>query len=416
MIISAERRSRQDSPGTDPRPTLVLLSPIVPAQTGNGLAMRAGMQLEALGRAFDIRLVVVPVAGGTTDLTWASTHASSVHVVASDDIARLRRGAMHLMAHPRWRERLGRTEPLPELARRAGPALVDAVVAAVAVESVPVHAIRSYLAPLAVAVAERCRAPWSTLDLDDDDERLLLELGRPDEAAAYTRLLRGFAGDFRWVALSAPAEAAAVGERHDLTTVVVPNGVSVRAPLLPGPRSTCRPLTMLLVSNLTYEPNVTAAERLVHGVLPRVRRLLGEKVVAELVGAFEPGGPIEALGLVEDVHLTGYVEDLGSVYERAALVVVPIRHGAGTRIKVLEALSYGLPVVTSPAGAAGLGVRDGVHLLVAESDAEIAAAIARVAGDVALANSLGRRGHMLVASQFDREAIGRRLVALMPTG
>ena len=416
-IDTVVRQGAERHEATVKRGELVMISPVTPAPTGNGLAMRAGMQLEALAASYDVRLVVVPVAGGSSDLAWARQHAATAEVVrpgGSPDL--LRRGTVDLVADPAWRARLARAEPLPELTRLASPALAGAVAAAAGTDRAPVHAIRAYLAPLAVAVAERCRAPWSTLDLDDDDERLLAELGRGEEARAYGRLVGTFAGAFAWVSLASPDEAAAVAKRHRLPTIVVPNAVAVEDPVARGSRHGQEPLTLLLVSNLTYEPNVDAAERLARGVLPRVRRLLGSEVDAELVGTFEPGGRVDALGALDGVHLAGHVDDLRVPYSRADVVVAPLAHGAGTRIKVLEALSFGVPVVTSPAGAAGLGARDGIHLLLADGAEQTAAAVARVAIDHALADSLVQCGRALVLERFDRSAVCRQLVELMPTG
>lgn len=395
---------------------LVLLSPIAPAPTGNGLAMRAGMQLEALGVHYDVRLVVVPVAGGPSDLAWAKRHAVSADVVEPADPATLRRGTVELLRDPAWRARLSRAEPLPGRARLASPALAAGVTASLSTAGAPVHAIRAYLAPLAVAVAERIGAPWSTLDLDDDDERLLGEQTYGEEARAYGRLVATFGDAFAWLSLASPDEAAAVAERHGLRTVVVPNAVAVEpAVAIRSPRGRS-PLTLLFVSNLSYGPNVAAAETLASQVLPRVRRALGQEVRANLVGRYERGGRVEALAALDGVELAGYVDDLRSVYDHADVVVAPLEHGAGTRIKVLEALAFGVPVVTTRAGAAGLGAENGIHLLLADDPKQAAAAVIRIADDPALAASLSRQGHALVAQHFDRAVVGRRLRELMPTG
>lgn len=274
--------------------------------------------------------------------------------------------------------------------------------------------MRAYLAPLAVAVAERTGAPWATLDLDDDDEHLLREQGREGEAEAYGRLLSAFGEAFAWVSLASPDEAAAVESRHGLSAVVVPNAVSTRHGTVARDERTSDPLTLLFVSNLTYQPNVDAAESLVREVLPGVRERVSRGVVAELVGRYEPGGRVEKLAGLEGVRLAGYVDDLRASYERADVVVAPLRHGAGTRIKVLEALSYGVPVVTTRAGAAGLGAEAGVHLLVAETPEESAAAVAGIASDQRLARSLVHNGRALVEQHFDRAVVARRLLELMP--
>jgi glycosyltransferase involved in cell wall biosynthesis len=387
----------------------------VPAPGGNGLAMRAGLQLRALSASYDVDLVVVPVAGGSREAGWAGEHAATVAVVQPDDSTELRGGIVELLKDPLWRERLRRAEPMPTLARAASPALARAVLDAAGTRAqTPVHALRAYLAPLALAVAERLRAPWTTLDLDDDDERLLGELGRRDEARGYGRLLHVFGPSFAWLSLASGEEAEAIAGRHGLRTTVVPNGV----PLPPGGigRSRRDPsvVRLLLVGNLTYEPNVAAAGTLVRDVLPRVRDRLGRDVRVELVGPFEPGSAVAALRRRRGVELTGWVDDLAGPYARADVVVAPLAHGAGTRIKLLEALAYGVPVVTSPAGAAGLGAGDGVHLLLADGPGRTAEAVARIVLDEGFAAALAAAGRALVESRFDAEVVARQLRALMP--
>jgi glycosyltransferase involved in cell wall biosynthesis len=385
----------------------------MPAETGNGLAMRVGAQLEALSADFEVHVVVVPVAGGGLKTTWAEGRATSVGVVRPGDAAEVRAGLMRLLADGAWRERLRQAEPLPDRVRYAGPALAAQVVAcAGGPRQMGVHAIRAYLAPLAVAVAELVDAPQLTLDLDDDDEHLLESEGRSAEADAYGRILATFGDDFAWASLASPEDARRVAERHGLRTRVVPNSVRLPARASGRSRTTEGRASLLLVGNLTYAPNVTAAEVLAKQVLPRVRRLVAGEVTAELVGGFEPGSPIEALAALPGVEVRGFVADLQDAYARADVAVVPLAGGAGTRIKLLEAFAAGVPVVTTPVGAAGLGAEHGVHLLLADGADDLAAAVARVLSDDALAAALTRAGRSLLEERFSADVVGRQLRAL----
>jgi glycosyltransferase involved in cell wall biosynthesis len=111
------------------------------------------------------------------------------------------------------------------------------------------------------------------------------------------------------------------------------------------------------------------------------------------------------------------VPDVAPYLDAAAVVVVPLRLGGGMRVKVLEALGAGKAVVCSPLAAEGLDVADGAELLLAESDEEFAAAIARLLGDAALRRALGASARNWArerASAGDRiaayEALYRELV------
>ena len=391
---------------------MILLAPIVPAETGNGLAMRAGVQLRALSAFCDVDVVVVPAAGGSADTTWAERHSASVTVVLPD-AGEVRAGATRLMADPVWRERFQRSAPFPRPVAYAGPALAATVVAAAGAGEARVHAIRVYLAPLAVAIAELLGAPPATIDLDDDDEHVLAADGNDEEAGAYGRILETFGGEFGWLSLASAEDAARVAARHGLPTTVLPNAVTVPPGITGRSRTDPGRKLLLLVGNLTYAPNVEAAEMLVREILPRVRDLVDGEVAVELAGNYEPGGPIAALGSAGDVVVRGYVDDLADAYARADVAVVPLARGAGTRIKLLEALAAGVPAVTTSAGAAGLATENGRHLLIADDAEGLAAAVARVLLDEKLASALVRNGRALVEQSYSTAVVSERLRALM---
>jgi glycosyltransferase involved in cell wall biosynthesis len=145
------------------------------------------------------------------------------------------------------------------------------------------------------------------------------------------------------------------------------------------------PPTVLLQATFDYAPNVDAAQWLVREVAPRIRsRLPGTKV--RLAGLATP--QVEALADPPAVTVTGFVPDMASELARADVVVVPLRIGSGTRLKILESFAHRVPVVSTTLGAEGLDVVDGVHLLLADTPESIAGACARLQGDPELRRRL----------------------------
>lgn len=107
---------------------------------------------------------------------------------------------------------------------------------------------------------------------------------------------------------------------------------------------------------------------------------------------------------------TGPVEDMSRYFRAADLAVCPIRHGGGTKIKLLESLASGLPTVAFRESLRGLKLRDGDHLLLAESsEAAIVGALDRLLDEPALAERLGRSGAQVVAREYDWRRIADRL-------
>ena len=389
---------------------LLLVAPIEPCWTGNGLSMRVAGFTESAARHWEVRVVVVPVAGHLPR-PCPATVTAPVAAVPRPERRDLARATAALVADPRWRRLLADAGTLPEAARAASPALAGDVVRAGGVAAgTPVLGVRAYLAPLAVSVAEQLGAPWCALDLDDDDEELARAEGRSADAAAYRRLVATFGPRLGALSLAAPADAAALAQRHHLRTVTVPN--AVRVPAAPPARRP-EPGIMLFVANLTYPPNVEAATALVEGVLPALASRGVPRPRVLLVGPYDPDGPLRALRDRPDVTVTGFVDDLHDSYARAALVVAPIQHGSGTRIKLLEAFAHRVPVVTTPAGAAGLEVRHGEHLLLGATAGELAAAAAEVCESPALGASLAAAAYRFVRRHHDLPVMARQVRALL---
>ena len=144
-------------------------------------------------------------------------------------------------------------------------------------------------------------------------------------------------------------------------------------------------------------------------VWPRVRRMWpGARLT--LAGR-DPPASIAALA-APDVRVPGALDDLRPCYARASLVVAPIFWGSGVRIKLLEALACGLPVVTTALAAEEIALADQQSGLFAQRPADFAAAIVRLLGDTALRERVGAAGRAVVERDYDAERIGARLAAL----
>jgi glycosyltransferase involved in cell wall biosynthesis len=134
--------------------------------------------------------------------------------------------------------------------------------------------------------------------------------------------------------------------------VVCPNGADPVTTLPAPKRVDGEPLRLLFVGAADYRPNQLGLEWFIADVLPRVRKQLA--VTVDVVGA----PPRKAIA-ADSVVFHGRVPTVQPYYERAHAVIVPVLYGSGTRLKVIEALAYGRPVVATTAGAEGLPIRPG---------------------------------------------------------
>jgi glycosyltransferase involved in cell wall biosynthesis len=230
---------------------------------------------------------------------------------------------------------------------------------------------------------------------EDAEERSIAAARWEDEALrAWDRLYVCSALD-RALLLARP-----IARRADV--VVLPNLVAL--PDDPGPPPTRPPLTILLVGTFGYFPNADAARWLCREILPSIREQTPVLFRVCLIG----GGmsdDVAALQFIPEVEVVGPVPDLAPWYRDASLVVVPLRAGGGTRIKLLEALSYRRPVVSTRMGAEGLDVIDGEHLLLADRAHLFARQCLRLMSDPVLAQRIGANGRQLVKAAYARSPV-----------
>lgn len=162
--------------------------------------------------------------------------------------------------------------------------------------------------------------------------------------------------------------------------------------------------------NLEYPPNLYAVRYFVSRIWPELRRRRPE-LVWRIVGR-NPGAARPFVGGDPRIELTGPVDDALPWLAAAKAVVVPIFCGSGTRVKILEAWAAERAVISTSFGAAGLPVRSGEHLWVADRDEEFLRAVLAVLDSEPLRKRLGQAGRRLYEQEFTWDAAWSRLAAL----
>jgi glycosyltransferase involved in cell wall biosynthesis len=161
--------------------------------------------------------------------------------------------------------------------------------------------------------------------------------------------------------------------------------------------------TLLFVGSFAYQPNVEAAEFLLKQVWPHIYRTMPE---ARLIIAGTRPARIRGYDVgVPGVEFTGFVDDLEELYQRSRVVCAPILAGSGTRIKIIEAASYGKAIVATRVGAEGLDMRDGVELLLRDDPGSFADACLQLLNDAVFCERLGHAAYATVVRCYDRANI-----------
>ncbi|MDQ4079030.1 MAG: glycosyltransferase family 4 protein [Chloroflexota bacterium] len=120
-----------------------------------------------------------------------------------------------------------------------------------------------------------------------------------------------------------------------------------------------------------------------------------------IIGKNPPNGLVEMSGSHSPIEVTGYVDDATSYLSESAVFIVPLHAGGGMRVKILDAWSWGLPVVSTEVGAEGICTRDGENILLADTSEAFARAVVRVLREPELAIRLAYSGRSTLASRYD---------------
>jgi glycosyltransferase involved in cell wall biosynthesis len=184
-------------------------------------------------------------------------------------------------------------------------------------------------------------------------------------------------------------------------TVVAANGADPET-WLEGARFSAQ--TVLFSGHLAYLPNIDAVDWLLTEIWPEVLR---QRPRARLIIAGrDPGEAMRtAVARARGVELCVNPVSMNVVASRASVTVAPLRLGSGTRVKILESLAWGLPLVSTAAGAEGIDVVDGEHVLLRDSAQEFAEGVVRLLSDEALWGRLRLAGRQLVGERYSWDRV-----------
>jgi len=218
---------------------------------------------------------------------------------------------------------------------------------------------------------------------------------RREELGAYRRARRMLA----LTARDADAARALSGGRARVE--VLPFGLPAGSFAPAGTARASREVLFLGALGAAF--NRDALIHFAHDIHPALATIAGIRFT--VVGGQLPPG-LESFGEAPDVEVAGYAPDVRPFLDRAACLVVPLRYGGGLRIRIIEAMAAGLPVVASPAAIQGMAVEAGEHVLVAKTPADYRSHVARVIEDLEFAGALAARARDHAWRAYGPEARG----------
>lgn len=275
--------------------------------------------------------------------------------------------------------------------------------------------LMNYL-PIIRAARSRPLAVCDWHNIESDLMRQYAESERSAARKAYARRTARLLSKFEKRALSEFDAHLTVGE-HDAERLrsvnpqarilVVENGVDVAH--FASDESTTKN-RIVFVGSMDYHANIEGVIGFARSVWPILHAKKPE-LKFTIVGR-DPSPAVRELSSINGVEVTGSVADVRPYYREAIAAVVPLNVGGGSRLKILEAMAAGVPVVSTTRGAEGLAVRNGVDILLEDSNEKFIEAIIGVAEDRELRKRIIAGGRALVGERYDWSTIGARLFDL----
>jgi len=372
------------------RPRVLVVSPFLPYPLAHGGAVRIWNLCRALADRVDFVLVAAREHGEAVDYAKLGEVFHDVRVVDID-------------------ERAFEDERLPRQVRHHHSAALRAVIAEIAREWEP-HVLQIEYTHMAHF---RDAAPHVPAILVEHDVTFTLYRQLADAtpgAEAEAEFGRWLAFERQWLKSYDSVWTVSEQDREIVAREsgkapqkihCVPNGVDVERY---HPEESAATAEVLYVGSFRHLPNVIGFEKLEREVMPLVWQRFPEARLRVVAGPkHESFWKKRAVDPRIEIH--GFIEDLRPLYARAAVVAVPLEVSAGTNIKVLEAMACGRVVVTTPVGCAGLGLRDGVDVVIRSSGARFAEGICELLADRELHDHIAAAARVTAERHFSWKAI-----------
>lgn len=380
---------------------VLVVSPFLPYPLSHGGAVRMYNLCRALASRVDFALIAVREKDERAQYDRLGEIFREVHVVDLDTLPRPQGREPRMVRHYR-------SESLralvADVARGWRPDLLQ-------VEFTQMAAFRECAPGVPAVLVEH--------DLTFSLYRQLAKLdpGRAaqEEYARWLAFERRWLHDYDgvWTVSETDRDLAVLEGRRDRDrTHNIPNGVDTER-YTPAEERTTAP-EILFVGSFRHLPNLIGFDAMAHEVMPLLWRLFPDarlRVVAGLrhepfwteFAAQHGRGPLDPR-----IEVHGFVEDLRRLYARASVVVAPLAVSAGTNIKVLEAMACGKPIVTTPAGCAGLDLRHRQEALIHSGWSAFAEAVGELLANQGLRSALGGRARRCAEARFSWNSIADR--------
>ncbi len=379
--LPREWRIAEGRPFRTGKPRVAVLSPYLPWPLSHGGAVRIHHLLEEAARDYDILLFGFEDGQTEADIARLAQYCSVIGIAAKP-----------YYREPRWSTLLP-----PEVREFYTPELQAGLRETMGrYQTTLLQVEYTQLARYGGDVLVEHDVTW---DLFEQIHAREQTLGSWWNLYRWRRFERAALGRYRAVVAMSHKDAE---QLRPAPAHVIPNGVSLArfTPQAPPPG----PPNLLFVGSFRHFPNVRAWRFFVEEVWPLIRH---RELTGTAVAGPEPQLYWQSPPPDERITLHGFVADVKPLYDACSIVIIPTLVSAGTNLKALEAMAMARPIVSTPSGVAGLGLKDGESVLVAPSAREFAVAIERLLNDNLLGQQLGANARALAVEHYGWPALAR---------
>lgn len=194
-------------------------------------------------------------------------------------------------------------------------------------------------------------------------------------------------------------------------TYVIPNGVDTEF-FSPENEISPNPTSLIFIGGMSWYPNREAMLFFANKVWPDLKKKI-PGVSMDVVGESPPQELVDLSAVDENFHVHGFVDDIKKMYHKSGIYVCPISDGGGTKLKILDALAMGMPIVANEIACEGIDVTDGFNVLFAQTPQEYVNKISELISDASLRQKLRENSRKLILDKYSYEVIGNELLALL---
>lgn len=163
--------------------------------------------------------------------------------------------------------------------------------------------------------------------------------------------------------------------------------------------------SVIFVGKMSYEPNIVAVSYFATNIFPKLKSIF-PNILFTIIGA-NPDGRVQKLGDIEGITVTGFVDSVEPYFQNSTIVVAPMLTGAGIQNKIIQAMSYGCCVATSPIGAEGLTINN-QEIEIYNNDIEWISGLQQLLTNKEMRKQMGYRAREYVKNNLSKEIIAKQ--------